>query len=48
MFDLMIGRQRLVMTYIDLCTLFGFFMLVAAPFALFLPPLPRADHGAAH
>ena len=48
MFDLMIGRQSLVMTYIDLFTLFGFFMLVAAPFALFLPPLPRADHGAAH
>lgn len=48
MFDLMIGRQSLVMTYIDLFTLFGFFMLVAAPFALFLPPLPRGDHGAAH
>lgn len=48
MFDLMVSRQALTMTYIDLFTLFGGLMLIAAPFALFLPRLPKGDHGPAH
>ena len=47
-FDAMVGRQALVLTYIDLFMLFGLLMLIAAPIALLLPRLPRGDHGPAH